>query len=223
MEQRDFSNLSEPPRSVPLSLRLFSIFGREFLAGLFILNFMLIFINVSFGRDTQFSDMLFFKIMTSLFVVIGGWFVVFGIYKGLVRIAKYKRARVALASLRERTERTESSGDSSTHIERFVFEYKANGAVYKLVKEFKNETTKLIADEAFEPVLYIEAEPEKGELLDEVHARIFVDEQGVFRLSFPLQGYIYFILDTLMLVFFIFGILWIFGKIELVNGMIRFL
>ena len=49
-EQRNFTDLAEPPRGVPLSLKLFSVFGNQTLGGLFVLNFMLVFIWVGFSK-----------------------------------------------------------------------------------------------------------------------------------------------------------------------------
>jgi hypothetical protein len=219
-EERNFADIAEPPRSVPLSLKLFSVFGNQTVGGLFVLNFMLVFIwagfsgNAGRGMDGDFI----WKAITFIFVAVGTFVFVSGIISGLRRIRLYTNGRIALAELKSKTIREErtSKGGKIT-IKCFTFEYKAGGQAYALYKEFKNESTKLIEDEANEPVIYLDEKRDKGELLDSMHARIGVDDLGSFRLHMPALGYIYFLLDTVMISVFILGLLQIFGYMDILQ------
>lgn len=210
MNERNFQVLSEPPRKVSLSLKLFAIFSNQTIGGLFILNFMLPFIYFSIEKGNGY----FGKGITFLFVMLGSFMFFYGIYTGFKRIKMFRNGRIAIASLIDKSMRIVRDSNCNTEVKCFVFEYYAGGGQkYQLKQEFRGESTKLIEDEEKEPVIYLDERPDKGMLLDSIHARIYIDESGFFRLNVPILGYIYFLIDFILAVTLTVVVLWIFGKI----------
>ncbi|OGF44826.1 MAG: hypothetical protein A2231_12595 [Candidatus Firestonebacteria bacterium RIFOXYA2_FULL_40_8] len=211
---RGLQYLSEPPRKVPLSLKLFLLFTNQTSGGLFLLDFMLPFIYISVDKAPGFM----WKAITGLFVVVGIWLSGYGLATGLKRINLLTNGRMTYAVLLSKNRKVEKDSDSrTTVVDILTFEYSAAGQKHQLVYEARNESTKLLEDEQREPVIYSDEAPGKGLLLDSMHAKINMNENGSFVLKTPVKGYIYLLVDMLFLAVFIIGILWIYGKIKLFN------
>jgi hypothetical protein len=212
-ENRNFNNLTEPPRKVYFTLKIYSIFSTqqrifEFMKIFWI--YFVLYILLSEYKKLEYDN--YWKGITCIFIVIALFSILKGIKVGFQRIKYFKNGKITFAVL-IRKEELRFQGINTT----YEFEYSVGNEKHTLLYKAVNEGTKLIEDEKNEPIIYLVDKPDKGMLLDSIHARTYVDESGLFCLKYPILGFIYFMMDIIFGITLIIGVLWIFGLVDFVN------
>ncbi|MFH1824305.1 MAG: hypothetical protein ABH873_03655 [Candidatus Firestonebacteria bacterium] len=215
MNNNRFSYINEPPRKVPISLRMFSIFsGVTSMALFYQVVFWGALVLFYVKRDIAKCNInMYIYCIIVIVLEIGLVFLVLtSIYKGIRNIVFLKYGKLTFAELKEKKKTIIRSSGSPTVILTFIFKYSVKDKEYIHIYKPQYNKTKLLEDEGKEPILYLEKNPEKALLLDSLHSRINLDIDGNFKLDKPILGFFFLFVD-LILIFILIGI-----TIILING-----
>ena len=191
MEERNFSNLMPPPRKIPLSLKLFLLFGGQSIVAWIFLPFITLFVTPFFGKTskTTMKDApLFAYVAFSVFPIVFLIMIIGGIIKGLKAIYLFENGMIAKAKLVNTETVIRRSGRSSYTAYIMTFEYEVAGQKLQTSVEVRNP--RLLKDEANEPILYDQSNPEKAMLVDSLSTSVIIDDMGSFRQKYPVMGYL---------------------------------
>lgn len=188
---RDF--LAPPPRHVPFSLKLATLFGNRFMLMCWMFTAF-----VFFGTGNKLKEEGLSVEPGMSWHVILAWSLAWLVYFGILLYMTRKIAGWVLAQdfrLLEQGLLAQATLKSKTEIHfdptlyRLIFAYKVNGMAYRTSMD--TTSPKRLLDDKQEPVLCDPQKPRHSILLDDLPADIDIDDQGNFVHRRPFMGYVY--------------------------------
>lgn len=179
-------SLEPPPRKVPWDIKISALFGIiPSQLGWVFLCFMTIFLGLQYNASMG-SERILITFILIIFFFWGSMLLYFPFNEGLRIVSLLKRGRIGygkftrftpVTRLSKRSKRGPMvSGVDDKSVLRYFYTFKAEGKEYEVFADSLKD--KKLYDQALEPLIYDEKNPENAVLLDSVPGRIRVNSDG---------------------------------------------